>query len=456
MQPQSVLSDLHSAQDYAARSAAGRHMLLLGLLVTLAVLILIIGSRVPLDSITGRGTAAIQVSEPVATAAVAGPIDVAPVNPPAAPELRLRLDSLALPVTDMSGVPITSGDPLVAPKLLNFDVAGNGYEASIGLEFSSPPRYTLHVLEGPPRLLVQMPRIEMSPSSMRDLAPIGLVDGLRLGGDRDTSKLIFDLNRPVEIAGARITPASGGVYRFEIRLSAAELPLEALNMDIEEQISLPAEYAEPAPEVVVPASMEVVPRSPPPAGSAEREFQQGAGAYRIGDLAAAIEYFHRAVMAEPKHLKARRFLVAVLIDQGDMQSAARFAEEGLVHYPADPVLLRTLARIHFENGDSEAALAVLTRSRPALKDDPDYYALTAAILQKQSRHIEAADLYTQLLRLDPRRGVWWAGFGISLEALGRTMEARSAFERAQHDATAPADLRRYAGERAAALGRKAG
>jgi MSHA biogenesis protein MshN len=213
--------------------------------------------------------------------------------------------------------------------------------------------------------------------------------------------------------------------------------------------------AAPEAEVVVAPAMEVVRRAPPQAGSAEKHFEQGAAAYRVGDMAAAIEFFHRAIAAEPGHLKARRFLVAVLLDQRDFESARRFAEEGLNHHARDPVLLRTLASVHFEQGDTDAALAVLSRNRPALKDDPDYYALMAAILQKQARHVEAAELYSSLLRLDPQRGVWWAGFGISLEALGRRAEAQGAFERVRADTSAPADLRRYATERIAAM-RQAG
>jgi MSHA biogenesis protein MshN len=243
------------------------------------------------------------------------------------------------------------------------------------------------------------------------------------------------------------------VHALEIRLGAAGRSEEApADVDIMEGLIAEAMLAEPeAAEVVVSPAMEVVRRSPPPAGSAETHFQQGAAAYRVGDMAAAIEFFHQAIAAKPDHLKARRFLVAVLVNQRDFESARGFAEEGLNHHARDPVLLRMLASIHFEQGDTDAAMAVLSRNRPALKDDPDYYALMAAILQKQTRHSEAADLYSSLLRLDPQRGVWWAGFGISLEALGRRAEARGAFERVQRDASAPMDLRRYATERIAAM-----
>jgi Tfp pilus assembly protein PilF len=384
---------------------------------------------------------------PVATAPVANP----------APELRLKL--AVMDMQSAANAPAPAADssvPFAKPKLLNVDVSSNGFEAAISLVFTSPPRYSLHVLEQPARLLVQMPRIDMSAQGVQPLAAVGLVKGLRFGGDNGTSKLIFDLDRPVEISSARMVPGPGDVYAMEIRLGAVGQEEEApAAIDIMEGLATETVLAEPEAEVVVPPAMEVVRRTPPPTGSAEKHFQQGAAAYRVGDMAAAIDFFHRAIAAEPDHLKARRFLVAVLLDQRDFESARRFAEEGLNHHARDPVLLRTLASIHFEQGDTDAALAILSRNRPVLKDDPDYYALMAAILQKQARHSEAAELYSSLLRLDPQRGVWWAGFGISLEALGRRAEAQGAFERVRSDASAPADLRRYATERIAAM-RQAG
>jgi Tfp pilus assembly protein PilF len=458
MQPQSVLSDLRSAQEYAqARSAAGRHVFVLGTVMILGLAVYLAGRALPVEPITGSGDgrAAARMERgmvardpvPVATVPVASP----------APELRLKLATLDVQPAAIVPAPVADSTAQAgSPKLLNFDVSGNGFEAAISLVFTSPPRYSLHVLEQPARLLVQMPRIDISPQGMQPLAAVGLVKGLRFGGDAATSKLIFDLDRPVEISSARIVPGSGDEHVLEVRLGAIggekEIPVA---IDLMEGLTADVVLAAPEAEVVVAPAMEVVRRAPPQAGSAEKHFEQGAAAYRVGDMAAAIEFFHRAIAAEPGHLKARRFLVAVLLDQRDFESARRFAEEGLNHHARDPVLLRTLASVHFEQGDTDAALAVLSRNRPALKDDPDYYALMAAILQKQARHVEAAELYSSLLRLDPQRGVWWAGFGISLEALGRRAEAQGAFERVRADTSAPADLRRYATERIAAM-RQAG
>jgi MSHA biogenesis protein MshN len=456
MQPQSVLSDLRSAQDYAQnRNANNRFVLFLGVLLILGAAAVLIGRELPAPALLS----AREIPEPKARAETRPAPAVEPaVTPKPAPirELHLKLDDL--PVVAVTAAPADApvmSAPGPEPRLLNLEVTSDGYAAVINLLFDRPPRYSLHVLENPPRLLVQLPKIEMPPQSLRALPAAGLIEGLRIGGEGGTSKLIFDLKGPVEIADARITPGSGDVYRFEIRLSATQRPEDTI-LGLAEEIQVPDDVE---PVIVQPATqptMEVVRRAPPPTGSAEREFQAGAGAYRIGDMAAAIDYFHRAIVAEPGHLKARRFLVSILVQQGDLESAARYAEEGLRFHQQDPVLLRVLARIHFEQGDTDAALGVLARGHPALQDDPDYYALMAAILQKQAKHAESAELYGRLLQLDPQRGVWWAGLGISLEAIGRPTEARRAFERAQRDVSAPANLRSYSAERIAAIGGKSG
>jgi len=457
LQPQSVLSDLRSAQEYAhTRGAGSRPVVGLGVLLMVVAAALLLGREPPPLPPVAKPFVVAPATAPMPAAA---PRAERRVEPVAATELQLKLDSLPVPAAGTEPVPVPAAADAVA-KLLNFDVASEGNAAAIRLVFNHPPRYSLHILEQPSRLLVQMPKIELSP--LRDLDPAGLIDRLRFGGDHDVSKLIFDLNQPVEIAGARVVSGPGDVYRLEIRLSAAAAPQEAAaGIDRREEtfasvpVAMPEAAPEPARTVVAPA-MELVRHPLPGAGSAESDFQQGANAYRAGDMAAAIDHFHRAITAEPRHLQARRFLVTVLADQGDVDNARRFAEDGLGYDPRDPVLLRTLARIHFEQGDAGTALQVLARGQPALEDDPDYYALLAAILQRQAKHLEAADIYGRLLRFDPQRGVWWGGFGISMEALGRPVEARNAFERAQRDASAPANLRRYAAERVAAIRAQSG
>ncbi len=64
-------------------------------------------------------------------------------------------------------------------------------------------------------------------------------------------------------------------------------------------------------------------------------------------------------------------------------------------------------------------------------DRADYQAFLAALLQRDSRNKEAAELYLQALQKSPQTGIWWMGLGISLQAESRVPEAQEAFSRAK-------------------------
>lgn len=470
MQPQSVLSDLRSAQEYAhATRAARTPAMLFGLLALLFAVFIIAGSfwfdRAPTPSadavavkVPQQTAGAAPVATPVVRAAAAPEAAAPEAVAPEAISLRLKLDTLSsMPGKETARQAVES--PAEGLELRAVRHAADGSGTSIHISFSAAPRYSLHVLENPDRLLIQLPEMELPPSLLGGFAPGNGISGLRLGREPGSTRLIFDLNDAVVIAGAGIEAESNGAQVLEVRLRSAAVssgisPVAGTQMELETPLLLPDWEAEP--EVVVVPSMQVVRRPVSAAQPAADAFALGAEAYRRGDIVTAIDQFQSALAADPVHLKARQFLVTLLAEQGDLAGATRYAVQGLEHHPQDPVLLRSHAQILFMRGDAQSALEVLMRTRPALEDDPDHYALMAAILQRQSRSADAADLYGRLVRLDANRGVWWAGLGIAFESLGRRADALRAFERALRDHGVPGDMRRYAGDRVLALSGRAG
>jgi tetratricopeptide (TPR) repeat protein len=89
------------------------------------------------------------------------------------------------------------------------------------------------------------------------------------------------------------------------------------------------------------------------------------------------------------------------------------------------------ARAQAQHGELAAAAQTLQRHAAAGASHAEYRGLHAAVLQRLSVHAEAVEEYRAALRLAPNTSVWWLGLGISLEALGRTPQAREAFERAR-------------------------
>ncbi|MGH8354525.1 MAG: tetratricopeptide repeat protein, partial [Pseudomonas sp.] len=89
---------------------------------------------------------------------------------------------------------------------------------------------------------------------------------------------------------------------------------------------------------------------------------------------------------------------------------------------------------------------------PALADDPAYHALLAASYQQTGQWRESAALYQQLVALRPSQGAWQLGLGIALEQLGEAREAAQHYRLAQQGQGLDDGARRFAAERAAALG----
>jgi len=73
------------------------------------------------------------------------------------------------------------------------------------------------------------------------------------------------------------------------------------------------------------------------------------------------------------------------------------------------------------------------------------------VLQRLSRHGEAAEAYRQALSTGAQAGTAWVGLGISLEALDRRPEAAEAYRRSIATGSLTADLLAYAEQRALQL-----
>jgi MSHA biogenesis protein MshN len=100
-----------------------------------------------------------------------------------------------------------------------------------------------------------------------------------------------------------------------------------------------------------------------------------------------------------------------------------------------------LARLQIERGAS--GIETLTRTLPYASGNGDYQAFLAGALQRQGRHLDAAEQYQAALRSAPGNGVWWMGLGISLQAEKRNPEAQGAFRRAQAAATLTPELQAF-------------
>ncbi|MCC6201976.1 MAG: tetratricopeptide repeat protein [Gammaproteobacteria bacterium] len=180
---------------------------------------------------------------------------------------------------------------------------------------------------------------------------------------------------------------------------------------------------------------------------AETLYRRAVGFINQGRVSEGIEELRGALVADARHDSARQTLVALLLEQKRSEEAAGFLQQGLAASPGNSGFAMLLARVMVEHQDAPGALALLQKYAAAGAGNADYRAFTAALLQQQSRHREAADEYLAALRISPQAGVWWVGLAISQEAMDRKGEAFESFQRARGTRSLSPEVAAYAEQR---------
>jgi MSHA biogenesis protein MshN len=203
--------------------------------------------------------------------------------------------------------------------------------------------------------------------------------------------------------------------------------------------------------VAAPARVEKRDLAGVPGERAEAEYRRAASLLNAGRVADAEEALLAALAANHAHQAARQTLIALYIEQRRIEDARRHLQEGLAANPSFTPFAVALARIHVDRRDYAAALGVLDQAKASGEGSADLHALRGAVLQRLSRHGEAADAYRQVLATGVQSGASWVGLGISLEALNRRPEAAEAFRRGIATGTLAGELLAYAEQRAQQL-----
>ncbi|MBI1423970.1 MAG: tetratricopeptide repeat protein [Gammaproteobacteria bacterium] len=184
---------------------------------------------------------------------------------------------------------------------------------------------------------------------------------------------------------------------------------------------------------------------------AEVAYQEGYDRLALHKVTQAEQSLRQALVIAPDHVRARELLAGLLIQQGRWVETAELMKQGVQLLPANLVFVKLYARTLMQLNRDQQAITLLQQHAPGIAQDPDYYALLAALYQRQQNHLAAANTYSQILKLRPDTGIWWVGMGISLEALGKQQEAQRAYARARQTGNLRGDLARYTDNRLLAL-----
>ena len=180
-----------------------------------------------------------------------------------------------------------------------------------------------------------------------------------------------------------------------------------------------------------------------PEQRADAEFRQAVASMQKGHIADAIAGYRAVLRLDAGHDEARQALVVLLLESKQGAEAERILQDRLNAKPGHTGFAMLLARLQVEHGAFEQAVVTLEKSLPFADAQADYQAFFAALLQRQSRHKEAITHYQIALQLAPGNSIWLMGYGISLQEVQRTDDARDAYKRALESKTLSPELQAF-------------
>ena len=184
---------------------------------------------------------------------------------------------------------------------------------------------------------------------------------------------------------------------------------------------------------------------------AEVAYQLAYDQLLVGNQRKAERSLRQALAIEPAHIKSRELLSGVYIKQGRWVEVSELLRKGLVLSPGHRTFSKLYARALMQLQQNQRAISVLKQHAPPIKSDPDYYALLAALYQRQKDHAAAVETYQNIVEIQPKNGVWWVGLGISLEALGKSEQASQAYFQARNSGNLLNEIAHFTNNRLAAL-----
>jgi len=196
-------------------------------------------------------------------------------------------------------------------------------------------------------------------------------------------------------------------------------------------------------------------RGPPQvsiAPSAPDALTQARQALQEGDYPRAIRALEALQLTRKNDPEVSRWLARAYLAGGESARLLAWLPAHLAQRPQDSELRVLLARGQLQGGQAAEAVATLQHSPPSLRQEPTYHALLAASYQQTGEWPRSAALYRQLIELQPTQSSWQLGLGIALEQLSQPAAAARHYRLAQQGPGLDEGARRFASERATALG----
>lgn len=245
--------------------------------------------------------------------------------------------------------------------------------------------------------------------------------------DLPASKLSLELSVVPESSYENVNPKP---KVQDTIVAQASLPKQ-VEFNLIEAKPVKDKLAESKPLVMnVPALVELPLKQVSVKQQADAEYRKALQLQQQGHGAEALAGFEAALKLNAQHEASRLAQAALLMDNRRGADAERALQEGLTLKPTHTGFSMALARVQVERGKIDQALETLQQNLARADEKADFQAFYAALLQRQGRHKEAVNHYQIAVKLTPGSGVWLMGYGISLQALARIEDAKTAYQQA--------------------------
>ena len=148
----------------------------------------------------------------------------------------------------------------------------------------------------------------------------------------------------------------------------------------------------------------------------------------------AIDYLSQHQAKTDAEIKRRRFYKSVILYASLLVENQRYsAAESLLKkyqtaHPANQDFSKLRIRSALTQYDYQQALVLLDEFSLPINEDAEFTEMRAVTQQAQSRYMEAADNYKQLLQFDNRPARWWMGLAVAFDGLADFQHAEQAYQ----------------------------
>lgn len=306
--------------------------------------------------------------------------------------------------------------------------------------------YLVYGLNNPDRTVIEVENVELG-FRLEDLIPVEPIVAIRYSiNDEKKFKLVLESRLPLKIKKS-ITSKYENNHDLLVMMEYQQQQKEIIKQDDIELAEIVEKQVEQEKGIIFKGDLVKTLVNKSSDAYAEQLFQKAYNLYQKGNISESLKKLNMSLNQDAGHINARSTLALILSEQDNIELAYSVLNEGLIQYPENTEWIKMYARLLLNEGKYLEASSMLEKQQPEFVMNTEYYALQAAILQKLSGFEDSAKIYRNLLQVNPLKGVWWMGLGISLESMKRYDDALYAYQKAFSNASVAKDSREFLSHR---------